>query len=86
MLKIQPKFPYLYCRELSSTFSRLGRDVDSAKEELIEELNKLQEEIRKLDDTANNAKTLKYVNNIIKSKVGYNNVNNKKKNKQNAVW
>ena len=48
-------------RELSSTFARLGREVDIAKDELQEEIDRLKQEIGRLDEIANSAKTLKLV-------------------------
>ena len=46
---------------MSSTFARLGREVDVAKDELQEEIDRLKQEIGRLDEIANSAKTLKLV-------------------------
>ena len=46
-------------RELQSTFARLSRQVDLAKEDLSEELKKLADEIGKLDNVASRANYLK---------------------------
>ena len=51
----------LCSRELSSTFARLGHQVDIAKTELEEDIKQLQTEVNKLDSISTKANFLKYV-------------------------
>lgn len=51
-------------QELSSTFARLGHQVDIAKTELEEDIEQLQTEVNKLDSIATKA-------NFLKNKAGY---------------
>ena len=52
-------------RELSSTFARLGHQVDIAKTELEEDIRQLQTEVNKLDGIATKANFLRYLIHIL---------------------
>ena len=51
----------LFYRELSSTLARLGRQVDITKDELKADLEKLKDEVAKLEDINTQSKILKWV-------------------------